>query len=472
MEELISLIPYTLSTEDRALIDLAYNYARTKHHNQVRNSGEPYVTHAVAVAKNCAKLGADIPTIIGALIHDTLEDTDATEDEIREQFGEEILFLVRGVTKLGHLKYPGTERHVESMRRFFIALAEDIRVLIIKLADRLHNIETLDHVPPDKQHRIAVETIQIYAPLAGRLGMGKLKGLLEDLAFPFAYPDEQQKTQAVIDRLVPHTQELMSQVQQELRELLESFGVQGTVEARVKHNYSLYKKLVKYAWDEDKIHDIVALRVIVDTTEACYQTLGLIHSLWKPVAHRIQDWIALPKPNGYRSLHTTVLTNQGPAEIQIRTHEMHSNAEFGLASHLIYKEQKVGSGLSTKEQFTWLQQLKELSGLVQDSREFAELTLDFFTDRIFVLTPKGDVVDLPEGATPIDFAYAIHSDIGDHIQSASINKKMVGIDTLLKNGDVVTIATHKNAHPTAKWLEHTKTTLAKRKIRAALEDSI
>ncbi len=470
LEEIYQSSQQELSDSERALIEEAYNFAQNAHKGQKRNSGEPYFYHAVEVAKNCASLGADATTIAGALLHDTLEDTEASAEEIREIFGDDVVFLVEGVTKLGTLKYQGVERHVESMRKFFIALAEDVRVLIIKLADRLHNVQTLEHVREDKQKRIAIETIEVYAPLAGRLGMGKLKGLLEDYAFPFAYPKEYQETKSLMDKLVPEAQNLMDDVKKELTETLNSFFIKYKMQARIKHAYSFHRKLVKYEMDESKIHDIVALRVLVENVADCYQVLGLIHMLWKPLPARFRDWIAVPKANGFRSLNTTVLTPKGVAEIQIRTHEMDIEAEFGIASHLLYKEQKVGDGLSQREQASWLSQLKELSALAKTPSDIAELKLDFFQHQIFVFTPKGDVVDLPEDSSPIDFAYAIHSDIGGHLSGAKVNKKMVSIDTKLKNGDIVEITTSKNSHPTSKWLDHAKSSFAKRKIRSFLEN--
>lgn len=458
------------SENEKKAIEEAYLFAKKAHESQKRNSGEPYFHHVVEVAKNCAKLGADAVTVIAALLHDTLEDTDTPEALLKEQFGEEVLFLVSGVTKLGKLKYQGVERHVESMRKFFIALAEDVRVLVIKLADRLHNVQTLEHVRPDKQKRIAVETIEVYAPLAGRLGMGKLKGLLEDYAFPFAYPDAYAQTKQLMDTLIPEAQKVVGIVKKEVEEILQSFSITANIEARAKHTYSLYRKLVRYNMETEKIHDIVALRIIVPTVSDCYQVLGLMHMAWKPVPGRIKDWIAVPKPNGYKSLHTTVVTPHGIVEIQIRTKEMHGDAELGIASHLVYKETTAGAGLSEKQQLAWLSQLKELSTLVSDARDMDELKLDFFNHRIFVFTPKGDVVDLPEHASPIDFAYMIHSDIGNSLSAAKINRKMVSIDTELKNGDIVEIITSKNAHPTSKWLEHTKTSFARKKIRLYIED--
>ncbi len=469
LEAIYKLAQIPLSDSERALIEEAYNFAEIAHIGQKRNSGEPYFYHSVEVAKNCAMLGADAMTIAGALLHDTLEDTETKQEELQEIFGDEIVFLVEGVTKLGKLKYQGVERHAESMRKFFIALAEDIRVLVIKLADRLHNIQTLEHVRPDKQKRIAIETIEVYAPLAGRLGMGKLKGMLEDYAFPFAHPDEYIETKKLMDELIPEAIKVVDIVKKEIDEILESFKITAKTEARAKHIYSLYRKLVKYNMDPGKIHDIVAIRIIVESVADCYQVLGLVHMEWKPVPGRIKDWIAVPKPNGYKSLHTTVVTPRGVVEIQIRTSDMHNDAELGIASHLVYKESTT-KGLSEKQQVAWLAQLKELSTLATSTHDMDELKLDFFTHRIFVFTPKGDVVDLPEDATAIDFAYSIHTDIGNTLNSVKINKKMVSLDTPLKNGDIVEVITNKNSHPSSKWLEHAKTGFARRKIRAYVED--
>jgi GTP pyrophosphokinase len=469
-DNLITTISYPIANADRALLERAYNFSKNKHLGQNRNSGEPYFNHVFTVAKNCASLGADSTTIAGALLHDTLEDTDTTEEELKKEFGEEILFLVSGVTKLGKLKYQGVERHVESMRKFFIALAEDVRVLIIKLADRLHNIQTLEHVREDKQKRIAIETIEVYAPLAGRLGMGKLKGLLENEAFPFAYPQEHKETKALMDELIPEATKLVDTIKKEVEEILESFNIQAQVDARAKHVYSLYRKLVKYNMEREKIHDIVALRILVPSVADCYQVLGLMHMSWKPIPGRIKDWIAVPKPNGYKSLHTTVVTPGGVVEIQIRTNEMHSDAELGIASHLVYKEKSLGGKVSEKQQQAWLDQLKELSSLVSSVDDMNELKLDFFNHRIFVFTPKGDVIDLPEDASAIDFAYAIHSDIGNSVSAVKINRKMASLDTILQNGDVVEIITAKNAHPSSKWLEYAKTSFARKKIRMYVEE--
>ncbi len=473
IQELFSLIQYPLTAEDKALIQKAYDFSYSHHDGQQRNSGEPYFVHVFAVAKNCAMLGMDIETIIGGLLHDVLEDTDATEEEIREQFGENILFLVKGVTKLGKLKYRGQERHVESMRKFFVAMSEDLRVLIIKLADRLHNVQTLEHVRPDKQVRIAVETIAVHAALAGRLGMGKLKGMLEDCAFPFAYPKEYAQTKELFDKRMPEAEKIIKEVDGSLQKTLKEFNLHNpTVDSRVKHLYSLYRKLLKYQMDIDRIYDIVALRVQVNNVADCYQVLGLVHMLWKPIPGRIKDYIALPKPNGYQSIHTTVVTEYGIVEIQIRTYAMNQEAEMGVASHFIYKEKQIDkNALPANKQLGWLDELRELQGVVSNPSRFLEqLNHDLFKNRIFVFTPKGDVIDLPEDASPIDFAYAIHSAIGETTASARINGKMVQLGAKLKNGDIVEIMTSKNSKPSNKWLDYAKTTMARRKIRAYIAE--
>ena len=472
--DLTSLIKYPLSKSNIKLLEKAYQYADIKHHGQKRNSGEPYFIHALEVAKNCANLGMDIETIVAALLHDTLEDTDATEDEIRDMFGENILFLVQGVTKLGKLRYQGHERHVESLRKFFMAMSQDIRVLIIKLADRLHNVQTLEHVRSEKQERIALETIEIHAALAGRLGMEKLKGLLEDYSFPFAYPKEYIQTKTIMDQIVPETQKVVTYAHQAVTKMLDDFDLTKTeVESRVKHTYSTYKKLVKYKMNTEQVYDIVALRIVTKDITDCYQVLGLIHMLWKPIPKRIKDFIALPKPNGYQSLHTTVITENGIVEIQIRTEQMHAEAEMGIASHFLYKEKGHSKGgiANTNKKLSWIDELQELHEVINNPSNFLEeLHFDFFKDRIFVFTPQGDVIDLPEGASPIDFAYAVHSEIGDSMSSVRVNKNIAQLGSELHNGDIVEIVTGKNSHPTVKWLEHAKSGFARRKIRTYIEE--
>ena len=472
MESLLSHIQHPLSETDQSLILSAYTFSEEKHRGQTRNSGEPYMTHALAVAQNCADFGMDTETIVGALLHDVLEDTDTSEEEIGTVFGEGVLFLVKGVTKLGKVKYRGRERHVESMRKFFVAMAEDVRVLIIKLADRLHNVSTLEHVRPDKQKRIALETIEVHAALAGRMGMEKLKGRLEDYAFPYAFPKEYTETKKIMDAIVPEAQKAVASVHTVVQKTLNDFDLPNAeVHSRIKHTYSTYRKLLKYNMNAEQVYDIVALRVITDSVTNCYQILGLIHMLWKPIPKRIKDYIALPKANGYQSLHTTVITDEGIVEIQIRTHDMHQEAELGIASHFLYKETSATKGPIPSKKLAWLDELKELHTVVKNPSRFIEqLRMDFFRDRIFVFSPKGDVIDLPEDATPIDFAYAIHSELGQSTSFAHVNGKMAPLGTKLHNGDIVEIITNKGAKPTSKWLDYAKTNLARRKIRSYIAE--
>jgi len=470
VREIIDLIEGGISKKEEEFLTRAFNFAERAHEGQKRLSGDSYFSHLVETAKIIAKLGMDIQAIAAGLLHDVLEDTKVTEAELEKEFGKDILFLVKGVTKLGTLKYRGHERHVESLRKFFVAMANDLRVVIIKFADRLHNLQTLQYLPEDKRERIAVESIEVYAPLANRLGMGKLKGLLEDAAFPYAYPKEYAQVDEIIKEKKGLYQKYLAEVRDTLvRELKKNRIKIFEINNRIKHKYSLWKKLQKYDMDIDKIHDIVALRVVTENVEDCYRILGIIHSIWRPLPGRIKDYIAVPKPNGYRSIHTTIFTGSGGiAEVQIRTREMHVEAAYGIAAHFVYKEGK--RVYDKKSKFEWIEELKNLKHALEQPKKFLEhLKTDFFNDRIFIFTPKGDVIDLPDGSTPIDFAYSIHSDIGDHIFGAKINGKISPILTKLKNGDIVEIIDKENSHPTSKWLEHTKTTLAKRHIRAYLE---
>ncbi len=458
------------SEEDKSWIKKAYDFAEKAHEGQKRASGEPYFNHVFEVSKILADFGMDTKTIIAGLLHDTIEDTKVTEEDVDNNFGEDVLFLVNGVTKLGKVKYRGEERHVESLRKFFVAMAEDARVIIIKLADRLHNVRTLKHVDPVKAKRIALETIEIHAPMANRLGMWRLKGELEDLAFPFAYPKEAAEVEHLLREKTAADQKHMDEIYSSLREELGKQKVKILESSyRMKGHFSLYKKLKKKDMDIDKIYDIMALRVIVPSVEDCYRTLGIIHSIWKPIPGRIKDFIALPKPNGYKSIHTTIFTGRGGvAEIQIRTPEMHEQAEYGIASFFAYKE-----GFSKDSKHTdWIEQFKELQKNVAKPSAFLNnLKLDFFSKRIFVFTPKGAVIDLPESSSIIDFAYAVHSDIGNHASGAKVNGKYSKLDTMLHNGDIVVIETSQKAVPNSKWLDTAKTTLARRHIKKYLDDN-
>ena len=472
VREIIDLIQGGINKTEEELIKKAFDFAEKAHLGQKRLSGEPSFVHPFETAKILASFGMDTQTIVAGLLHDVLEDTSIKEEQIQEIFGDNILFLIKGVTKLGTLKYRGHERHVESLRKFFVAIANDLRVVIIKFADRLHNLRTLKFVPEEKRHRIAIESIEVYAPLANRLGMGKLKGELEDAAFPFAYPKEYKETEEIIREKKELYKKNLEEVSEKLKKELEKNKIKFVeIDYRIKHKYSVYKKLLRYDMDIEKIYDIVALRIVVDTIEECYRVLGLVHSIWNPLPGRIKDYIAVQKPNGYRSIHTTIFTGfGGVAEIQIRTKEMHAEAAYGIAAHFAYKETGNKKNQNDQNKFKWIEELKELKYLPDDPKNFIDhLKMDFFNNRIFIFTPKGDVVDLPEDSIPIDFAYTIHTDIGDHIFGAKINGKMSQIFTKLKNGDIVEIATKKDANPSSKWLEYTKTTVARKNIKSYLE---
>lgn len=496
----------TPSSEDIALVERAYNLSKRAHEGQSRYSGEPYFIHPAATAKVLAEYGMDATTIAAGLLHDAIEDARISREEIEKEFGKDILFIVDGVTKLGTHKYRGAERHAESLRRLLVATASDIRVLIVKLADRFHNMQTLEHVPEHKRRRIALETLEIYAPIADRLGMGRMKRSLEDLAFPYVDPDAARHAAEVRKLKTKETEDGLAKVQKQLKQELAKKGLTTfRTDIRMKGLWSLHKKLERKGDDISRIHDIAALRLIVPTIEDCYTTLGLVHALFRPLPGEFKDYIAFPKPNGYQSLHTTVVTPEaGIVEIQIRTEEMHRHAQFGIASHMSYKQ--LGKGIEKLDKVTqksrfsalsfswrslipslmrvgqqdraaagktsvppWLAELVEAHADVVGTEEFVEgLKEDFFSHRVFVFTPKGDVIDLPATSTPIDFAYAIHSDLGDHLQGAKVNGKLVSFDTKLGNGDVVEIIRKESAHPSSKWLEIVRTSLARRHIRSAL----
>lgn len=496
---------------DKALVEKAYIFAEESHREHTRYSGEPYMIHLASVGYKLAQMGMSPQTIAAGLLHDSVEDTPVTTQDIKENFGEEILFLVDGVTKLSSVRYHGTDRHNESLRKLFVATSQDIRVLIIKLADRLHNMETLDHVPAEKQARIARETLEIYVPVAHRLGMGKIRKELEDLAFPYVYPKEAERVREVLTSKVKNSQEMLEKERKVLqRRLAENMSGFHTY-YRVKGIYSLYHKLKRKDWEINDVYDLLAMRVIVENVEDCYRVLGIVHKLWRPLPKRMKDYIAFPKPNGYQSIHTTVTTQNGVImEIQIRTKQMHREAEFGVASHIFYKQPFISdtapqekeslfaslvpllfrpfrARTNTSEEHLerstdiphhnkiprWVSQIGQAYKQIEHSTEnFVEdMQSDFFSNRIFVFTPIGDVVDLPVGATPIDFAYAIHSEVGGHTAGAKVNKKQVQLDTELRNGDIVEIETRKSAKPSPKWLDFAKTSVARRRIRTALEQS-
>jgi len=467
-----------IKNQSGSLVAKAYEFAKKAHAGQKRESGAAYFEHALAVAENVASWKLDESSIAAALLHDVVEDTGVPLENIKKEFGEDIAFLVDGVTKVGKIKYRGVEMQVENLRKMFLALSLDIRVVIIKLADRLHNMQTLDNLQQAKQKRIALETMEIYASLAYRLGMQKLSGELEDLAFPYIYPQEY----AWLKKEIKDEYEKREQFAEKIRpivlgELRKNIIKPLFMDSRAKRYSSLYKKLLRYDMDIKKIHDLVALRIILNTVEDCYATLGIIHKLWPPMPGRFKDYIAMPKPNGYRSLHTTVFClNKTIIEIQIRTLEMHDEDENGIAAHWAY-EQKKGTkqynenrtSYADKRDLTWVHQLRNWQKEYSNPEDFMNsLKIDFFKDRIFAITPRGEVIDLPYGATPIDFAYQIHSDIGDSCSGARVNGRIASLDYNLHSGDVVEIITQKNKKPSASWLTTVKTAAAKSRIKSAL----
>ncbi len=503
IQEIVKLMK-SPSAENIDLVKKAYNFSSEAHKNQRRYSGEPYFIHPFETAKTLAELGMGPITIAAGLLHDTIEDAGISPEIIEKEFGKETLFLVDGVTKLGMLRYSGAERHIESLRKLFVAMSRDLRVLIIKLADRLHNMKTLGFVPKPKQERIATETLEIYAPLAYRLGIRKLNRELEDLAFSYVYPKECEDTKKLLKQ---RNKEYSAKLEKFHKSIVKGLAKEGMTDIhtdyRVKNLYSLYRKLERKGGDIEKIYDIMAIRVIVKNIADCYRALGAVHGIWRPLPGRIKDYIAFPKPNGYQGLHTTIFSGDGGIiEVQIRTEEMHKEAELGIASHFEYKEdlnnkKKDGSNLAWVRQFlpsfiwsgkspitkkrgggeigtgdipSWIKELAEVEGSSSGQKEFLDnLKSDFFQNRVFIFTPKGDVVDLPIDSSPIDFAYAIHSDIGNHMTGAKVNGKMASFEKKLQNGDIVEIITKESAHPTLKWLDFAKTTIARKQIKGSTD---
>ncbi|MBU0545812.1 RelA/SpoT family protein [Patescibacteria group bacterium] len=457
---------------DLDMVRLAYDFAARAHEGQVRKSGEPYITHPLSVAYILALMKIEVNIVIASLLHDVPEDTQITLEEVEKNFGKDIASMVKGITKLGTLKYRGVERYIENLRKMFVAMAEDVRVMIIKFADRTHNLMTLSAQPTNKKYRIALESLEIYAPIANRLGMGEFKGLLEDLSFPHIYPKEYERVKAIHDKVVSSEEAYLEKIMEIMRKELDTSKINYfEVHGREKQLYRLFQKLTKKGWDSETIHDIVAIRVIVGDIGDCYATLGIIHRLWKPLKGRIKDYIAQPKPNGYQSLHTTVFCDDGKVvEFQIRTKEIHDEAEYGIAAHWHYDEN--GARLPNKE-VNWAKELAHLQkDILKNLSDLDEMKVDFFHNRIFVFTPQGDVIDLPEDATPIDFAYHIHTEVGDKCNGAKINDQLVSLDTALKSGDVVEIITDKNRKgPSPDWMKLAKTHMAKVHIKNTLNSN-
>jgi len=453
---------------DINIVRKAYEFAKEAHGEQRRVSGELFISHPLGVAKILADLELDVPTIAAGLLHDVVEDTSYTIEDIEKNFGSEIATLVDGVTKLGKLEYKTKEeQQAENLRKMFFAMAKDIRIILIKLADRLHNMRTLKSMPEDKQKEKAIETLEIFAPLAHRLGISAIKWELEDLAFRYLEPE---KYYELVEKVAKKRQEREKHINEMiaiLKEKLSAAGIEADIQGRPKHFYSIYKKMKDQNKTFEQIYDLTAVRVIVDTVKDCYGALGVVHSLWKPIPGRFKDYIAMPKPNMYQSLHTTVIDSSGdPLEIQIRTYEMHKTAEYGIAAHWRYKEGGKDSS-DFEQKLSWLREILDWQRELRDAKDFMEnLKIDLFTDEVYVFTPKGDVIDLPMGSCPIDFAYRIHTDIGNKCVGAKVNEKMVPLDYKLANGDIVEIITSSHSPgPSRDWLNIVKSPQAKNKIR-------
>ncbi|GAB4408148.1 MAG: bifunctional (p)ppGpp synthetase/guanosine-3',5'-bis(diphosphate) 3'-pyrophosphohydrolase [Anaerolineales bacterium] len=471
-------ITASVAQEDRELIERAYEVAERAHAGQTRASGEPYIVHSLAVALMLADLHLDPKTIAAGLLHDVPEDTSVTIDQVRDMFGEEVASLVDGVTKLSQIDRLSSEgrtsveeQRAESLRKMFLAMVHDVRVVLIKLADRLHNMRTLGALPEDKRRRIAQETLDIFAPLANRLGFWQLKWELEDLSFRYLDPEMYHEIAQRIAERRGDRERQIAQVAAILKERLHEAGIEAEVDGRPKHIYSIYRKMQRKGLDFDQIYDVQGVRVIVDTVTDCYASLGVVHSLWTPIPGEFDDYIATPKDNMYQSLHTAVVGPDGkPLEVQIRTHEMHRTAEYGIAAHWRYKEGSKQRDLAFEKKIAWLRSLMEWRQEVASASEFLDsMKTDVFQDRVYVFTPKGEIIDLPAGSTPIDFAYHIHSEIGDRCRGAKVNGRLVSLDYQLRTGDQVEIITAKRGGPSRDWLNphlgYVKTSRAQQKIR-------
>ena len=468
IQALIEEIPKYQPGADLNLLTRAYEFSAASHRGQQRASGEPYLSHPLEVATLLVNFKMDVTTVTAGLLHDVLEDTKATKEDLEREFGAEIAELVDGVTKIGKLAFSSREeRQAENFRKMLVAMARDLRVLMIKLADRLHNMRTLDYLASDRGRKIAQETLDIYAPLAHRLGMAKVKAELEDLALRSLNPGDYVDLQKRVAKRRLEREADINQVIAILQRKLSEVGIDSQIRGRPKHFYSIWKKMHDQGREFDEIYDLTAVRVITGSVRDCYGGLGVIHSLWKPVPGRFKDFIAMPKVNMYQSLHTTVIGPKGdPVEIQIRTREMHRIAEEGIAAHWLYKERKTGKGKDKiDESLVWLRQLIETQQETKDPREFMDtVRVDLFPDEVYVFTPKGDVKALPEGATPLDFAYAVHTKVGEHCVGAKVNAKLVPLRYTLRQGDIVEIVTSPNQHPSRDWLKIVKSTRARAKI--------
>ena len=473
IEDIISTVKKQKGRRDIKIIQKAYEYAKEKHGDQLRKSGEPYIIHPLQVAYTLATLGMDDNTICAALLHDVLEDTDATYTDLEKEFNSEVAYMVDGVTKLGKLKYASVEeQQVENYRKMFLAMGKDIRVILIKLADRLHNMRTLKYLSRDRQIAIAKETMELYAPLANRLGVYSLKWELEDLSFKYLYPEDFREIVEGIDKKREERLKFIELIMDQIKAELKKQKIDAEVTGRAKHLYSIYRKMKRDNSTLDQIYDLFALRIIVNSVKDCYAALGIVHDLYNPMPGRFKDYIAVPKPNMYQSLHTTLIGPKGtPFEVQIRTWDMHRIAEYGIAAHWAYKESSFFSGKKAnvkveEDKLAWVRETLEWQSEMQDPEEFMQtLKKELFEDEVYVFTPKGAIKVLPKGATPIDFAYQIHEQIGHHMVGCKINSKMMPIITPLKSGDIVEILTSDQSKgPSRDWLKFVKSSGARNKI--------
>ncbi len=465
-EKLIQHIKSLGLNVDLKEVSRAYEFAAKAHAGQKRMSGEDFIIHPLETAVNLAEMKVDQASILAGLLHDVVEDTPTSVKEIEKHFGHEVAFLVDSVSKLKKVRYYGSPNYLENLRKMFVAMAKDIRVILIKFADRLHNLQTLEYLPKDEQQRIAKETLEIYAPIANRLRLGRIRGRLEDWAFRYANPEDFRWLNNLSMKLYSQREGNLKKTETEIAKILEKEKIRVvSIHDRTKFLYSLFKKMEAKQVAVDKIYDLVALRIIVSSVPDCYAALGIIHQKYKPLKGRIKDYIAQPKPNGYQSLHTTVFGENGDIlEVQIRTPQIHEEAEYGIAAHWHYKD--VGIKEYWDKRLSWVKELAHLMKRLEDSKDLESLKIDFFQRRIFVFTPNGDVIDLPDNATPVDFAYHIHTEIGNKTTRAKVNDHLVSLDTKLQNGDVVEVITNKKqAGPNANWLKFVRTSMARSRIK-------
>ena len=452
--------------DDLALVRKAYEYSQEHHSGQTRASGEPYLVHPLSVALVLAEMRMDPVAVAAGLLHDSVEDTSVTIVDIRKEFGEQVAHIVEGVTKISQIDFANRlEQQAENLRKMMLAMVDDIRVVLIKLADRLHNMRTLEHLPPERQHKIAQETLEIYAPIAHRLGMGKIRGELEDLGFQFLDPIAYQQVHDAVEARRKQGEKFLARVEQVLREKLKEAGITARVESRIKRLYSIHNKLLRQKITVDQVYDLCAMRVITQSLQDCYGVLGIVHNIWRPVPGRIKDFIAMPRPNFYQSLHTSVITEDGtPFELQIRTEEMHRVAEEGIAAHWKYKDGPVSA--LDEQRLAWLRQVVEWQRDVSDPSEFlSTLKIDLFPEEVYTFTPKGKVVVLPRESTPIDFAYTVHTEVGHSCVGAKVNGRMVPLRHKLHSGDIVEILTQPGHKPSRDWLAVVKSSRARNKIK-------